>query len=52
MTMSKVWGWCSWPGMTCWPQTMTCEHVPLTGDQSTSQLAPGPPSSTPFQAAA
>ena len=28
----------SWPGTTCWPQMTTCEHVPLTGDQSMSQL--------------
>ena len=38
--------------MTCWPQTMTCEHVPPTGDQSTSQLIPRPLSSAHFQAAA
>ena len=45
-------GWQSWPGMTCWPQTMTCEHVPPTGDWSTSQLIPRPLSSAPFWAAA
>ena len=43
---------CQRPGMTCWLQTMTCEHVPPKGDQSMSQWAPGPPSSMPFQAAA
>ena len=45
-------GWQSWPGMTCWLQMTTCEHGPLTGDQSTSQLAPRPLSSAPFRAAA
>ena len=45
-------GWWSGPAMTCWLQMMTCEHLSLTGDQSTSQWAPEPPSSAPFQAAA
>ena len=39
----------SWPGMTCWLQMMTCEHAPPTGDRSTSQWAPRPPSSVLFR---
>ena len=42
----------SWPGMTCWPQMMTCDCVPPTGDWSTSQSIPRPLSFAPFWAAA
>ena len=48
----RSWGHKSWPVMTCWPQTMTCECTPPTGDWSTSQSIPRPLSFTPSWAAA